>query len=133
MAGVCSMHIYEKEEWYGFDSPGSQRLWVYYVRPDIKDANGDIIAGSRGTQIYASDKYSARFEGLYATMVMTPESQGGDYIQFTCGDQSWKSLDQHDLGEDHPDQRFIVPGCNVGAFGSHYSPTGRDMDCWFHC
>jgi hypothetical protein len=57
---------------------------------------------------------------------MTPEAQGGDYIQFNIGSQAFTTKDSHQPGN-------LVLGCNVGGYDVKGSPHTRQIDCFFHC
>ncbi|KAF2176473.1 hypothetical protein K469DRAFT_446770, partial [Zopfia rhizophila CBS 207.26] len=122
--GTCHMHIYEHISWKGIDGPGTKRTWYFKVRPDVQDGAGHSWTGSHGEQWDAGDGNPAKVYGLYDTLYLTPEAAGGKggYIQFSIGKQSWTTKDKNG-----------VPRCQVGDTSSDYSPTGRDMDCWFHC
>ena len=120
-AGTCSMHVHEEEYFEGVDGPGTERTHTFYLRIDAKDADKNQVA-SVDNDVEAGDSNSYHLQGYYNDLVMTPEAQGGNYIQFTLGDQSWKSSD----GDG-------IPGCTVGGWDADYSPVGRDMDCSFRC
>ena len=120
-AGTCSMHVHEEDYFSGVDGPGTSRSHTYYLRVEAKDSADKTVA-TVGNDAEAGDANPYHLKGFYNDLVMTPEAQGGDYIQFTIGDQSWRTTD----GDG-------VPSCKVGGWDADYSPVGRDMDCVFHC
>jgi hypothetical protein len=112
LAGICSMHVEEKEEFWDVDGPGTERKHRFHLKVDAKDGKGKSFAG-------AGNPY--RIEGFYTTLEMTPEAQNS-YIQFTIGEQSWTTAN----GEG-------VPRCQTGGWDGDYSPVTRSMDCFFNC
>ena len=121
VAGTCSMHVHEEEYFSGVDGPGTSRSHTFYLRIEAKDADGNTVT-TVDNDAEAGDGNSYHLPGYYNDMVITPEAQGGDYVQFTIGDQSWQSS-----------QADGVPRCEVGGWDGDYSPVGRDMDCFFLC
>ena len=121
VAGTCSMHVHEEEYFSGVDGPGTSRSHTFYLRIKAKDADGNTVT-TVDNDAEAGDGNSYHLPGYYNDMVITPEAQGGDYVQFTIGDQSW-----------HSSQADGVPRCKVGGWDGDYSPVGRDMDCFFLC
>ena len=123
-SGICSVHVHEKESFFGVDSPGFERTHSFHFDVQAKDADGNVIGGTaKGHAFGAGNKRPYVLSAYYTTMTMTPESQGGDYIQFTIGDQSWTT---HDEGDG-------ASKCRVGDWDSKTSPKARDMDCAFIC
>ncbi|KAF2737497.1 hypothetical protein EJ04DRAFT_561651 [Polyplosphaeria fusca] len=127
--GVCHYHVHEIEEWEGVDSPGFSRKWWFYLQVELNDANGDKVGGTGDDHVEAGDTFPLKVPGYYQELSMTPEAQGGDYIQFNMGSAAWTTKDEHETDDD----KNVVPGCNVGGFDGDYSPAGRDMDCWIQC
>ncbi|KAL8895447.1 MAG: hypothetical protein Q9207_008169 [Kuettlingeria erythrocarpa] len=122
-AGTCSMHIHEKESFVGIDGPGTQRFFTYHLDVDAKDADGHSFAGTeKGQAVEAGDKNPYVLNAYYQPMEITPEAQDGDYIQFTLGDQSWRTSTNSG-----------TPRCEVGDWDSDFTPLARDMDCFFFC
>ena len=121
VAGTCSMHVHEEDYFSGVNGPGTSRSHTYYLRVEAKDSADKTVA-TVDNDAEAGDANPYHLKGFYNDLVMTPEAQGGDYIQFTIGDQSWRTTD----GDG-------VPSCKVGGWDADYSPVGRDMDCVFHC
>lgn len=98
-----------------------ERHWTYQIeKGDLKDGSGAVIAtlgfdssGQNGVGIDAGAFDPLSFNSaLPNPLVITPEAQNGDYIQFTIGSQSWTTKDNG-----------AVPGCNTGAWSSAYSPA----------
>lgn len=123
-SGVCAVHVHEKEEYLGFDGPGTQRTHTYHLTVDAKDADGKIIGGTFGQAVAAGQNGGEpyTYNGYYNPLAITPESQNNDYVQFTIGTQKWATTDGSG-----------VPRCETGGWDSDYSPLGRDMDCFFNC
>lgn len=120
-AGKCSIHVKEKEEFWGVDRPGTSRKHLYWVKVEGKDADGNVFAGTNNKMVSAGDGNTYNLKGYYDTLEITPEARG-DYIQFSIGDQSWRSGDEEGS-----------PRCNLGAWDGVYSGSARDMDCFFDC
>jgi len=121
-AGTCSIHVHEKQDFSGVDGPGTSRSHTYHLTVDAKDGDGKSFAGTNGNEVEAGDGNPYRLQGYYNPLEMFPEAQGGDYIQFSLGDQYWRT----DKGDG-------VPRCQVGGWDGDFSPVGRDMDCFFYC
>ena len=113
-AGTCSMHVHEEEFIYS-------DYEEFYLRVDAKDADKNQVA-SIDNDALAGDKNPYHLRGYYNDLVMTPEKRGGNYIQFTLGDQHWRSSDAG-----------LIPGCTLGGWDSDSDHKGRDMDCFFRC
>ena len=112
--GVCTFHLQEDESWTGNDQLDSHRTWYFSIeKATMKDGIGGPIgsvgldqpvpAGAGNPLIWNTT--------LPNPLVITPESQNGDYIQFAFAAQSWTT--QVQTG---------IPNCNVGALNSEYSP-----------
>lgn len=132
-SGTCSFHVHETEYVDGFDTPGFEAITTFFIGADIKDGNGNIIGGTNGQDAQAGQDAANPYiyNGLYNSLSMLPESQGGDYIQFNIGTQSWTSS-QTDQSQ--------FPRCSTGDWDTSWStyqftggPRGRDMDCSFSC
>ena len=123
-AGVCTMHIHEKEDFSGIDGPGTERKHTFHLQDDAKDSVGNTFAGTGANAVEAGQGGGNPYNlvGYYDTLVVTPEAQGGDYIQFTMGQQSWTTKDGTG-----------VPRCQVGEWDSELTPVARDIDCFFNC
>ncbi|KAL8881308.1 MAG: hypothetical protein Q9198_001467 [Flavoplaca austrocitrina] len=119
-AGTCSMHVHEKEYFYGVDGPGTSRSHTFYLRVDAEDSAGKTVA-TVDNDVEAGDANPYHLKGYYNDLVMTPEAQG-DYIQFALVDQYWSTTKEEG-----------TPRCKVGGWDADFSPVARDMDCWFHC
>jgi hypothetical protein len=105
MAGVCAFHLREFETWWGQDGPGVSRKYEFKLQVAAKDNSGTIVGGTGTQSVVAGDGAPYRCKGFYEEIVMTPEAQGGDYIQFSIGSQSWTTKDSG-----------TVPGCSVGGW-----------------
>ena len=122
-AGVCSMHITERMAFSGIDGPGTKRNWRYHLAVDAKDSAGTKIGGTaENEQVGAGDKNSYQLQAYYNTMFITPEAQGGNYIQFAIDKQAWTT-----------EQTDGTPRCEVGGWDRDYTPMTRRMDCFFTC
>ena len=123
-AGVCSMHIHEKEDFLGVDGPGTERTHTFHLQDDAKDSVGNTFSGTGANAVEAGQGGGNPYKlvGYYDTLLVTPEAQGGDYIQFSIGQQSWTTKDGTG-----------VPRCQVGDWDSDFTPIARDMDCFFNC
>lgn len=122
-AGICSMHIHEKEDFSGTDGPGTERKHTFHLQDDAKDSVGKTFAGTGATAVEAGQGGGNPYTlvGYYDTLLVTPEAQG-DYIQFSIGQQSWTTKDGTG-----------VPRCQVGGWDSDFTPVARDIDCFFNC
>ena len=122
-AGICSMHITERMAFSGIDGPGTERNWRYHLGVDAKDASGTKIGGTGDNeQVGAGDKNSYQLTAYYNTMFITPEAQGGNYIQFAIDTQAWTTQ-----------QTEGIPRCEVGGWDRNFTPMTRRMDCFFTC
>ncbi|KAI4181335.1 MAG: hypothetical protein LQ346_006808 [Caloplaca aetnensis] len=122
-AGTCSMHIHQKESFVGIDGPGTERVFTYHLDVDAKDGDGTSFAGTEPGQAVLAGAGNPYVLNVYCQpMEMTPESQDGDYIQFTIGDQSWRST-----------TNTGTPRFEVGGWDSDVTPLARDIDCFFLC
>ncbi|KAL8865655.1 MAG: hypothetical protein Q9174_006772, partial [Haloplaca sp. 1 TL-2023] len=90
-AGTCSMHVHEKEFFFGIDGPGTEREHTFYLRVEAKDADGKVVA-TVDNDAEAGDANPYHLKGYYNDLVMTPEARG-DYIQFVLGKQNWRTTD----------------------------------------
>jgi hypothetical protein len=115
LPGACSMHLYEVERWTGVDGPGTKRSHKFTLKVDAKDGASKIIGGSGGKSVEAGDNNPYDLKLYYTTLEMKPEAQGGDYIQFTLGSQSWTTNTVDG-----------TPRCNTGGWDGDYSPSV----CW---
>ncbi|KAL8918373.1 MAG: hypothetical protein Q9208_007392 [Pyrenodesmia sp. 3 TL-2023] len=121
--GTCSVHVHEKESFIGIDGPGTKRVFSFHLDVDAKDADGQRFAGTEdGHAAGAGDGDPYVLYAYYEPMLMTPQAQGGDYIQFKLGDQSWTTATSDGTAR-----------CQLGDWDSDYSPVARDMDCFFLC
>ncbi|KAI4114600.1 MAG: hypothetical protein LQ338_007981 [Usnochroma carphineum] len=123
-AGVCSMHVKEKQEYSGIDGPGTKRSHTFHVQLNAKDADGATVGGINGDWVEAGkdggNPYT--YDRSYNTLIITREARG-DYVQFSIGDQSWTTSDANG-----------VPRCQTGGWdATFYEPEYRDMDCFFKC
>ena len=115
LAGLCGIHINEEYSWSGRDGPGTSRKHKFQILVDAKDTAGKIIGGTNGNQVWAGDGSPYRLENLYyGTLEFTPEAREGNYIQFTLGDQSWRT-----------NAPGPVAHCSVGDWDGDYSPKVR--------
>jgi len=115
-AGVCSFHLYEVESWSGVDGPGTERHHAFTTQIDAKDGNGVEIFKDF-TNISDGDNNPYKLFGkYYDTLTIAPKAQGGDYIQFTIGSQSWTTKDSTG-----------IPRCNTGAWDGDYAPSVSDF------
>lgn len=119
--GTCAFHLHEEEYFEGVDGPGTERQHQFYLRDSVKDGSGSVVS-SVPSDVSFGDSDPYVLNAFYAPLTMAPESQNGDYIQFTIGSLSWTTNDASGPGR-----------CNTGGWDGAYSPVGRDMDCFFAC
>jgi len=111
--GICSMHVYEYETWDYVKGNLAEHASKYMVSIHAKNGNGEVIRGGIGDDWeWASDKAPYALQLYYDSLLFTPESQGGDYIQFQLGAQHWSTKASSDTAK-----------CKVGGWDGDYRPV----------
>lgn len=108
--GICSMHVHEYETWDSINGNVGEHDSKYQVTVNPKDGSGNAIFDTTGDQ-WASDSVPYVLNAYYDSLIFTPESQGGDYIQFQLGDQHWST-----------DQASNTAKCDVGGWNKALKP-----------
>lgn len=106
------MHVHEYETWDSTNGNVGEHKSKYQVNVNPKDGAGNAIFDTTGDQ-WASDSIPYILQAYYNPLIFTPESQGGDYIQFQLGDQHWSTTEASntakcDVGDWNKDTKPIV-------------------------
>ncbi|KAI0970598.1 SGNH hydrolase-type esterase domain-containing protein [Xylaria arbuscula] len=131
--GNCLVHLQEDEGWEGYDGPGTERIFHYFIeRATMKDGANNVIGtlgfapnGVDPALVSAGDKNPLSFNSkLPDSLVITPEARGNprNYVQFAIGSQSWTTTTSTGNAR-----------CQTGDWSADYTPANRNMDCYFQC
>jgi hypothetical protein len=106
------MHVHEYETWDYINGNVGAHKSKYQVSIHAKDGTGNVISGGVGDDWeWASDEAPYTLQVYYDSMLFTPESQGGDYIQFQLGAQRWTTKQPSNTAK-----------CDVGGWNQDFKP-----------